>query len=110
MFQSIEFYNYASRLYESSKSNSEEVIVRTVIGRSYYAAFLEARGVSGLNDHSGVHDYFSGNHATLGNRLKELKLLRHKADYKLDKICTVRDMERALKYSEKILEELSNIE
>jgi uncharacterized protein (UPF0332 family) len=115
----MKYYDLAGKMYKdhngASKNNhsiSEEVL-RTIINRSYYAAFLQAKTTAKINNISGsVHNevinYFKNKKLGLGNRLADLKQLRTKSDYHLNEKINERDSEKALKLAENILRDLAS--
>lgn len=91
--------------------------LRSVVNRAYYAAFISARDFC---DGKGYHASGKGMHdsvvnallaqpgwTTEGNRLKQIKTLRHDADYHWEKTMTWRDATTTLKKSRQIIEALS---
>jgi uncharacterized protein (UPF0332 family) len=110
-FNPVEFYQLASILYEN---NSEEVIYRTIVSRSYYSAFLCARESAGIksneNDgHKKVIDYFKSRNKTISNQLQSLKNLRHDADYELNNSIKKRDAQESLRLARSILTTLNHL-
>jgi hypothetical protein len=67
----------------------EESLLRTAIGRAYYATFLVAREKTGIKDKDRVHSKviraLKGNrsHMALGSQLDKLRRLRVVADYEM---------------------------
>ncbi|NOS89971.1 MAG: hypothetical protein HOP34_15805 [Methylococcaceae bacterium] len=113
-FNPVKFYQFAGKLYQSSLSthNNEEEACRTIVGRSYYSAFLCAREFSGINNSSGsVHNdviaYFKSRNTAISNNLIQLKDLRHKADYDLNETTQKRDAGESLRLAKKILTNLN---
>jgi len=92
--------------------NLTEELVRTSVGRFYYAAFLEARESARITNNSGsVHEdvirYYSSRNPTLSNRLVSLKRKRAKADYDLSDSVTERDARDAKRLAYKIVSSLN---
>lgn len=112
-FDPVEFYHLAHKLFESDKNNI--ALVRTCVGRVYYAAHLAAREKAKISDtgvgvHRAVIDYYSKKNGVVGNRLKSLLKLRHLADYELNKNITKKDFISAQQQSEIILVALGRIQ
>jgi uncharacterized protein (UPF0332 family) len=94
------------------KSSNNEVVYRVIIGRAYYSAFLCAREEARLDPkvsdgHKKVIDHFERINVTISNQLKDLKELRHGADYYLSPAIVKRDAGNALRLSKKILTSLN---
>lgn len=110
MFDPVEFYQFAGQLYQ--KKSEREVENRIIINRAYYSAFLCARNFSKISNSSGsVHkeviDYFEKQpNKIIFNQLKQLKDLRHKADYDLKTVILSRQAGKSLKLAEHILNKL----
>jgi len=104
-FNAIEFYIFASQLYTQY---SNEAAYRTIVGRSYYAAFSCAKDYSQIVNSSGsIHNeiiqYFKVRDRKVWNFLKDLKELRRIADYELTKTVQKRDAAESLRLTRKIL-------
>lgn len=67
----------------------EEALLRTAIGRAYYATFLVARDKTGIKERDRVHSKVitalirNRSHRALGNQLEKLRRLRVVADYEM---------------------------
>ncbi len=104
-FNPVEFYRFSGVLYQD---NTGEVIYRVIVGRAYYSAFLCAResagiGNSGADVHKKVIEYFKSKNRTISNQLKELKDLRHLADYELTSKVEKRSAGESLRLAKSIL-------
>ena len=111
-FNPVEFYWLAGRLYEQHKNENNEVIYRTIIGRSYYSAFLCARQSADIKDsspdvHRKVFNYFQAKNVTVANQLKDLRQLRNSADYILENKISKREAIESLRLAKKILTTLN---
>lgn len=112
-FSPEDFYRLAGDLYNDLEVNDAEAIKRTIVGRSYYAAFLAARNASGIlstskSVHNMVVDYWKRHgKISVSNRLQELKAKREDADYVTNRAVNSRDAQRALGLCKKILAEIS---
>jgi hypothetical protein len=114
-FDPVDFYHQAGSWYEV-KAN--EAVIRSVVSRGYYAAFLSARDVAGTrsageNVHNATVNYFLGKTDAkalgIGNRLRNLRRIRNRADYDLSPACVARDAGEALKLSQQILVALGRL-
>lgn len=118
-FDPMKYYDLAGKMYKdhngaSRKNHSiSEEVLRTIINRSYYAAFLRAKTTAKINNisgsvHSEVINYFKNKKRVLGNRLADLKQLRTKSDYHLNEKINERDSQNALRLAESILKDLAS--
>ena len=89
-----------------------ESAFRTVIGRSYYSAFLSARNKANINSavkdgHKAVVSFYQSKNDLLlvgiGNRLDTMRVTRANADYDCDLAVTKREAGKSLKLCEDIL-------
>ncbi len=87
----IDFIDYSYDVYVAAlqTNSANEIVYRTIINRSYYGAFLTARDYAGItgkhNMHTRVIYYYKNNKLrTIGDKLRDLKLLRLTADYNLN--------------------------
>ena len=108
-FNPVEFYQFASELFNQ---HSSEAAYRTIIGRSYYAAYLCAKDYSKVSNASGsVHreviKYFQVRNKQVYNQMNDLKDLRSKADYKLTETIQKREASESLRLAKKILSTLN---
>ncbi len=108
-FNPVGFYQFSGTLYQNDNG---EVTYRVIIGRAYYSAFLCAResaGIinSGADVHKKVIEHFKSKNRTISNQLKNLKDLRHKADYVLNKSIEKRDAGESLRLAKGILTTLN---
>lgn len=111
-----ELYKFASSLYQSTEfDNQDEATRRAIINRAYYGAFIEAREKANLSSESaGVHkDTISYYHAQrtqisvrISNRLKSLFKSRKKADYDVSSNIDRQQMQKSLRDSKNILQDL----
>lgn len=107
-----DFYDFAGALYAQAKEG-DEALLRSVVSRSYYGAFLEARTKAGLNvqtkeAHEKTATHFLNKGMTaVGNRLNDLRLKRNAADYDIGASCEKRDAGKALAYARNIIDELN---
>jgi len=110
-FKPVDYYYLAGWLYKQQNPHSE-ALARTVISKSYYGAFLEARDKAGITDkspgvHKKVHEhYFNAGQIALANRLDESRIKRNDADYDTMLTVTSMDSGKALARAGKILQEL----
>lgn len=108
VFNPVDFYRFASWLYEKKVDNAPEELSRAIIGRAYYAAFLAAREVSkvqgsGARIHNDVIAHWLQRNTTISNRLSGLKVLREQADYQLDPKLGDREAGESLRLCKNIL-------
>lgn len=108
IFDPVDFYRFASWLYAKKADNAPEELSRAIIGRAYYAAFLAAREAakvqgSGARIHNEVIAHWLQRNTTISNRLRDLKLRREQADYKLDPKLGDREAGESLCLCENIL-------
>ena len=104
MFDAVDFYHLAAKLHREGTPAA----IRTSIGRAYYAVFLVARDKAKITDtgkgvHNNVAEYYTQRNSKVSNQLKSCKMLRHIADYKLDKPLTNRDSGNVLREAREIL-------
>ena len=113
MFDPVEFYQFAGRLYQQKPTN--EVENRIIVSRAYYSAFLSAKLFSKKSTSSGsihreVISYFENHtHISIFNQLKHLKDLRQIADYDLDSVVTSNQAGQSLKLARLILIKLNHL-
>ena len=107
----VEFYHQASAWYADGQ-DQRSVTARSVVSRSYYAAFLVARDHAGITSHSDVHkqtiEWYrnrSAKDVIFGNKLDGLRILRVRADYDMNLSCLRREAGDALKRSKALLVE-----
>ena len=112
MFDPVEFFHIARKLYKESE-NLDSGTARTCINRAYYAAFLVAREKYKIkNDGAGIHrsviDHCKKRAPKTGNQLSTLFMRRTDADYKLNgnNNITKSDSLKAINQSKEILESL----
>ena len=112
----LHFFYFAKNLHENLDNTYGEAMARTCVGRFYYSAFLCVRKhvkASSGNElsHEKLHDYFfeRGQNKKIGNTLKNLKLSRVNADYKLKHITSSKDTARCLRQTEYILTEFGHL-
>jgi uncharacterized protein (UPF0332 family) len=110
-FEPVDYYHLASWLY-TQQNPHDEARARTVVSKSYYGAFLEARNKAGITDkssgvHRKVYDHYStAGKLALANRLDESRVKRNDADYDTTLTVTSMDSGKALSRAKKILQEL----
>lgn len=111
-FRAIDFYEQALKWFNSGGSEASD---RSVASRAYYAAFLHARAIAGVNKysketHKETADYYlaqSGRvNLEIGNDLYSLHKLRKEADYDVVPTFEGKLAKRALNLSKKILTRL----
>lgn len=95
----------AKELFDASSLDQPRL--RSVINRSYYAAFLKARDYCARNElatgtgasHEKVINALLDQPRlrTCGNQLNDMKRLRHQADYNWDRDTSRRDAEKSLR-------------
>lgn len=103
---------------EKLRSSGIEAERRTSIGRSYYGLFhvllaaLSTRGVifsETPDDHYKLISYLTKGKnrtaASVGNKLKDLRLQRNSADYRLKEVCSTGTSEFVYQKAKKALEE-----
>lgn len=114
MFDPVEFFHIARKLYKESE-NLDSGTARTIINRAYYAAHLVAREKykiqnEGKEVHTKVIDHCKARIPKTGSQLSSLFMSRKHADYKLDdklkNPITKRDSGNALRQAEEILKSL----
>jgi len=119
MVEPEEFLDFADRL----RSSKDEIDLRNIISRSYYAAFLLAKdkstkintGVDVTNAGSHEKTIFQFSKSTvpdliqIGNYLNRLKKGRIQSDYKIDKIITKIESETHFAMAEIAIGELNKI-
>ncbi len=89
-FNGIDFYTWAGENYQRSSDN-DQALLRAIISRAYYGAFLCARDKANIistdkSVHTEVSSYFSNLPkndplSKVGNKLFNLRTMRCKADY-----------------------------
>ena len=111
--QPVDFIDLARSMLEP---NSPEPVLRTVIGRYYYGAFLLARERAGLHSQSpGIHKdviaHFKRNPATkvIGNQLDNIFKIRKTADYDLDVNISYKEASSVGQRAVRIFEGLHNV-
>lgn len=114
-FDPVDFYRFASWLYAKKADNAPTELSRVIIGRAYYAAFLAAREASklqgsGARIHSEVIAHWLQRNKQLSNRLRDLKVHREQADYKLDSKPGDREAGESLRLCKNILLGLGKID
>ena len=107
-FNPVDFYRFSGTLYQD---NNGEVIYRVVVGRAYYSAFLCARESASIKSnesdgHKKVIEYFKSKNNTISNQLRDLKDLRHLADYELTSKVERRSAGQSLRLAGSILTSL----
>lgn len=113
-------HDLAAKLKEMDLSDAphlDQHQLRSVVNRAYYAAFISARDFCNAKGYhasgKGMHDKIVNAllaqpvWTTEGNRLDQIKELRHRADYTWGKDMTWRDANTTLKKSRQIIEALS---
>ncbi len=119
MVEPEEFLDFADRL----RSSKDEIDLRNIMSRSYYAAFLLAKQkLSKINTdvditNAGSHEktIFQFSKSTIpdliqiGKYLNRLKRGRIKSDYKIDKIVTKMESETHFEIAEIAISELNKI-
>src|SRR5258706_6063126 len=98
----------------SATAPLDEIAIRSILSRAYYAAFMEAHDRAGYKDvQQNVHALTIGHYKSqtgiwfnIGNRLDALKTRRIIADYKLGRPCIKREAEGALADSRRVLLDL----
>lgn len=97
------------------EQDAEQHRIRSVVNRAYYAAYLTAeevcrqKGFEGSGaSHERVVDALlkQKSLSSVGNKLKDIKSLRHHADYKWQRPLSPRDMQSVLKKSRSIIDTL----
>jgi uncharacterized protein (UPF0332 family) len=111
-FSPVDFYHLASQLY---KENQSEAIYRTIVNRSYYAAFLSAKEYAKITSSSGsIHritlEYFAKRNRTVFKNLSDLKDLRNKADYQPHNKLQKHEAAQSLRLAKKILIHLNDLD
>lgn len=98
---------------EKGDFSHSQGVYRTIISRAYYSAFLCGRSDAGIpegessNVHQQVGNHLKSNHpAIISNGFYSLMRLRKKADYKLSKSCSSREVSESLRQADKILNHL----
>lgn len=104
-----EVYNVATST--RANSNKHQVLLRTVINRAYYGAFIESRDHKSVSTRDNVHLSVANAYigSPIGNYLNSLRKLRQKADYEFGADAVEKEAQTALKLARKVLAEL-NIE
>ncbi len=112
MFDPVEFFHIARKLYKESK-DMDSGTARTCINRAYYAAFLVAHEKSksksdGVGVHTEVIAHYKKKTPKLGNQLSTLFYKRKKADYELNGNLSItkRESGKAISQAKEILESL----
>ncbi|GHB30631.1 HEPN domain-containing protein [Salinicola rhizosphaerae] len=98
----------------NDRSELDQPVMRSVINRAYYAAFLVARDYcqeSGIDcGHSTSHDRIvraleaQRKWRKQGRQLGQIKQLRHESDYDWNQTITDSDMRKAVRTSNEILQ------
>lgn len=107
----------ASKLESMSdvEKDIEQHRIRSVINRAYYAAFLTARAVceeKEFQGSGGAHERIvdalvhQPGLSAIGNKLNDIKSLRHAADYKWNRPMSYRDMRKAVNHSRQLISSL----
>ncbi|GEK50895.1 HEPN domain-containing protein [Vreelandella venusta] len=101
-----------------ASTDIEQHRIRSAINRAYYAAFLTARGVceeKGFEGSGSSHEKIvdalirQPGLVPLGNKLKDIKTLRHAADYKWGRNMSHRDMKKVIRHSRELISSLQAI-
>lgn len=123
MIEARLFYAAAERIFlEMDKIRPEEVLLRIIMGRTYYAGFLDARGKARAEGgtisttgraHSEVRLYYEGNKGETGLRISRhlvaLSDYRKMADYDIDQDISIEDAEKSLALCKALLGELAGL-
>ncbi|UBU49813.1 hypothetical protein LCW13_06035 [Cobetia amphilecti] len=98
----------------SGSPHLDEHQARSVVNRAYYAAYVTARDfctskgfpMSAGGSHEKIVNVLleQPKWSRVGNQLKQIKALRHQADYQWDRAITWRDANSTLKKSRQIIE------
>lgn len=108
MFNPSDFLDVARKL---EKNN--EASIRTSVGRAYYASFLTARNVLFIDEktpqvHRKVLGMLYNKNPVIANKLHYLRRQRNLADYNTELTMGEKDAERAIKFAEEIIMEVSS--
>ena len=115
MFNPSDFLTLADELAQSGENESK---IRTSIGRTYYAAFLNAREQLEIGGwevpktakaHGKVRKIlqkYGGEGRSLSDKLLNLSIIRDNADYELGKTFEQKTALRKIKLAQKIIEKL----
>jgi len=113
-FSGIEFLNLAKRLNtDLAQYNHSQSVIRTIINRSYYGAFLHARSFLEYGDdyqeaiHTKVGKELENYSRITGNRFWDLLKYRKKADYKTKVKCVSKDRSESIRLADLIIKELN---
>ncbi len=109
MFNPYDFFDLARKL---GKNN--EAGIRTSVGRAYYASFLIARNALSIDEknpqvHRKVLSMLYSRNPVIANKLHYLRRLRNLADYDIELAMKVDDAEKAIKFAEEIIIEVSSL-
>ncbi len=111
-------YEFAVRLYsEVDAADPDEVLIRTIIGRAYYAVFLALRNLSGIvgqggRIHGAVREFFQrkgGEGALISLQLDDLRKRRNRADYDDGEDVSIKEAVDALSLCRRIFEAMSRV-
>lgn len=122
-FNWLEYLELAKALYTSpSNPGPEEACLRTAISRAYYAVFNIARAYAysdhlqvgeGTGSHQAVIEHFKSsadsNKRRIGISLERLRTSRNKADYDRVLNNSLREAEKTIRGTEKLIKQLSNL-
>jgi uncharacterized protein (UPF0332 family) len=110
--QPQDLYDYASDMYQSLNSHQNDkyqLVARNIVGRAYYAALLMTSNylrqpTVGKDGHKNVTDALKQENIQLGNALDQARLLRQKADYKLNEAISQKEVISQLKTSKQVID------
>jgi len=106
-FDPIEYYRLAQTW--NAVQNAPEALMRSVVSRAYYAAFLSARAAASLGrgTHQEIIDHYNlrpgAVNRAIGNGLNQLHELRKQADYDVSPPFPTPYAARALHLSKAVL-------
>lgn len=108
MFNPSDFLDLAKKL---GKNN--EARIRTAVGRAYYSSFLNIRNALSIEEktpqvHRKVLSKLYSKSPVTANKLHYLRRQRNLADYDTDVTLEAKDAEKAVKFAEDIITEISS--
>lgn len=108
-FNFVELFSLAQWLFDTKSEPSSQCVLRTIINRAYYSAFISARNFTGVSSEAKdghkvvIAALESRDKIYEANKLKSLKIKRILADYKTTTSFTDREVQICLEDSRIIL-------
>lgn len=108
MFNPSDFLDLATEI-----GNDSEARIRTSIGRAYYASFLIVRNALSVGEktpqvHRKVLGMLYSKNPIIANKLHFMRRQRNMADYDTELTMRAEDAEKAIKFAEEIIIEVSS--